>query len=120
MSIHKDLFERITAVVKSAPPSNDGNKPSWYEKILLYDPIVLEDITAWLNEQGLRVEARRHKPRAKKRGRKRKDAEPEVEEVEWEVREEPLQAWMVQKWCQEKSICCLWREGLRGGVKTRY
>jgi hypothetical protein len=120
VSIHKDLFERITAVVKSAPPSNDGNKPSWYEKILLYDPIVLEDITAWLNEQGLRVEARRHKPRAKKRGRKRKDAEPEVEEVEWEVREEPLQAWMVQKWCQEKSICCLWREGLRGGVKTRY
>lgn len=81
---------------------------------------MLEDFTAWLNEQGLKVEVKRLKPKAKKRGRKKKDAGPEEEAVEWEVQRETLQAWMVQKWCEEKSVCCLWKEGLRGGVRTRY
>jgi hypothetical protein len=109
--IRSDLFDRIMAAVKSLPPSNNASKPTWYEKILLYDPIVLEDFTAWLNDQGLRVEMRKQKAKPKKRGRKRKDADAVgEEEVEWEV----------QKFCEEKSICCLWKEGLRGGVRTRY
>ena len=119
-TIRSDLFSRITAVVKSAPRSTDAGNPSWWDKILLYDPIVLEDLTAWLNQQGLRVEVKRLKPKPKKRGRKNKDAKVEEEEVEWEVQQEPVQAWMVQKWCEEKSICCLWKEGLRGGVRTKY
>ncbi len=92
--------------------------PSWHEKILLYDPIVLEDLTAWLNQQGLRFEIERLKPKTKTRGRKKKDAPPEVDE--WEVIKYELKAWMVQKWCEDNSICCLWKEGLRGGVKARY
>ena len=119
-SIRTTLFPRITSTVKSAPRSTDSSKPSWWEKILLYDPIVLEDLTSWLNEQGLRVEVKKQKPKLKKRGRKRKDVEVEDDEVEWEFHEQPLQPWMVQKWCEEKSICCLWKEGLRGGVRTRY
>lgn len=117
-SIQNKLFPQITAVVRSTPPSDDMNQPTWHEKILIYDPIVLEDFTAWLNGQGLRVEMQRLKPKPKAKGRKKKD---EVsEEPEHETVSEELKPWMVQKWCEERSICCLWKEGLRGGVKTRY
>lgn len=119
-TIRTDLFSRIFAVITSTPRSNDASRPTWYEKILLYDPIVLEDLTAWVNEQGLRVEVKKPKPKAKKRGRKKKATEATEEVVEWEVEREHVQAWMVQKFCEEKSICCLWKEGLRGGVRTRY
>ena len=73
-SIQGELFAKITAIVKSTPPSTDMQNPTWHEKILLYDPIVLEDLTAWLNEQGLRIDARRLKTKAKTKGRKKKDA----------------------------------------------
>lgn len=128
------LFPQITATVKSTGPSNDMAKPSWYEKILLYDPIVLEDLTAWLNDRGVRVETKIVKARPqvkatkKKKKRKKKEAESEVELVEqaggavdeYESVRAVLQPWMVQRWCEDKSICCLWKEGLRGGVRTRY
>ena len=116
------LFPQITKTITSTPPSGKDAEltapPTWHEKILLYDPIVLEDLTAWLNAQGLRTELERLKPKVKTRGRKKKDAPPEVDE--WEVVRDEVKAWMVQKWCEENSVCCLWREGLRGGVKGRY
>jgi len=116
------LFPQITRTITSAPSAGRDTDltapPSWHEKILLYDPIVLEDLTAWLNAQGLRTELERLKPKVKTRGRKKKDAPPEVDE--WEIVRDELKAWMVQKWCEENSVCCLWREGLRGGVKGRY
>lgn len=86
------LFAEITRTVKSEPRTADLKNPSWFEKILLYDPIVLEDLTAWLNKQELRTAS---------------DGKE-------------LKATLVQKWCESNSICCLWREGLRGGVKKRY
>ena len=89
----------------------------------MYDPITLEELTSWLNEQGLRIQVRRQKPKAKKRGRKKRDADGKVidqdVEVDEEVHEEPLQAWMVQKWCEERSICCVWAGGGWGG-RTRH
>jgi hypothetical protein len=89
------LFQEITRVVKAAPPTTDTQKPSWAEKISMYDPIVIEDLSAWLNDDmGLRITVK--------------------------GKEDKLQSWMVQKWCEEKSICCLWREGLWGGVKKNY
>lgn len=110
------LFPKISSTVRSTPPSNNAANPTWHEKILLFDPIVIEDLTAWLNQEGLKVCLRRAK--SKPRGRKRKDGiEPEVEHEEIE---EDLRPWMVQKWCEAMSICCLWKEGLRGGVRTRY
>lgn len=117
-AIQTSMFPQIAETIKAAPVSEDMNAPSWYEKILLYDPIVLEDLTAWLNAQGLRFEMERLKPKTKTKGRKKKDAPPEVDE--WEAVEYELKPWMVQKWCEENSVCCLWREGLRGGVKARY
>ncbi|KAK3901239.1 hypothetical protein C8A05DRAFT_45067 [Staphylotrichum tortipilum] len=43
------LFGYITRAVVSAPRSADGEEPSWHEKMLMYDPVILEELTAWLN-----------------------------------------------------------------------
>lgn len=79
------LFLKITDVVMNAPRSTDPDNMSWYEKMLTYEPIVLEDLTAWLNDQGLGIEL----------------AEKE--------QKDPILPWMAQKWCEEQSICCLWK-----------
>ncbi|KAL8696511.1 MAG: hypothetical protein Q9224_002757 [Gallowayella concinna] len=47
------LFPIITKAVTSYPPTHDLQNLTWFEKMLLYDPIVLEDLTEWLNSQGL-------------------------------------------------------------------
>jgi hypothetical protein len=91
-STQKVLFTHITKAVTSATPSKDPQNPSWHEKILLYDPIILEDLTAWLNTGAL-------------------------QKTGWDGEVEPKE---VKKWCESKSICCLWRENLRGGVRSRY
>lgn len=122
LELSKLLFPRITAEIKSTPPSREeAGDLSWWEKILMYDPIVLEDLTAWLIGTGIGVAVRRRVFKEKKKCRKKKGkVQEEVLEEECEVVKEELKGWMVQKWCEEKSICCLWREGLRGGVKVRY
>lgn len=115
--VSKGLFTQITAVVKSTAPCGENGALSWWEKILMYDPIVLEDLTAWLVGQGVSIVVRR---KTVKKKRKKRKGEVEEEFEEYEAVKEELKGWMVQKWCEEKSICCLWREGLRGGVKVRY
>ncbi|GAD93373.1 structure-specific endonuclease subunit slx4 [Paecilomyces variotii No. 5] len=48
------LMEAIRA--QSRPPSINGRPcPTWHEKILMYDPIVLEDLATWLNTEGLNL-----------------------------------------------------------------
>ena len=91
-SLQAKLFAHISRAVTKAPASKDPSKPSWHEKILLYDPIILEDLTVWLNTGAL-------------------------EKVGWDGEVEPKE---VKKWCESKSICCLWRENLRGGARSRY
>jgi hypothetical protein len=81
----------ITAAVKRAPRSSDPLKPSWYEKMLLYDPIVIEDFMAWLNDEGVRVRAHDE--------------------------DRLLQPWMVQKWCEENSVCCMPKISAWNGVR---
>lgn len=88
----KELFTHITRAIRDAPHSKDPLNPSWHEKILLYDPIILEDLTTWLNTGAL-------------------------EKVGWDGEVAPLE---VKKWCESKSICCLWKANLRGGVRSRY
>ncbi|PNY24350.1 Structure-specific endonuclease subunit SLX4 [Tolypocladium capitatum] len=86
------LFLHITKAVTTSPRTTDPAKPSWHEKILLYDPIVLEDLTSWLNcGQLTRVGY---------------DGEASVGEV--------------KKWCESKSVCCLWKVNLRGKERKRY
>lgn len=86
------LFFQITRAVTTFPPSHDPTRLTWYEKMLMYDPIVLEDLTIWLNTEGL--------------GKVGEDDE----------------VWpgLVKEWCEERSVCCLWRENLRGGARGRW
>ncbi|KAI1464176.1 uncharacterized protein F4812DRAFT_443663 [Daldinia caldariorum] len=87
-----DLFRQITKAVTSAPRSQDPANPSWHEKMLLYDPIILEDLAAWLNAGAL--------------GKVGYDDEVSPEDV--------------KKWCESKSVICLWRVNTRGKERKRY
>ena len=89
---HPDLFAKITKAVTTFPPTHDPKNLTWYEKMLLYDPIVLEDLATWLNTEGL--------------GRVGVDEE--------------VHPGAVRAWCEENSICCLWRQNLKGGSRKRY
>jgi hypothetical protein len=91
-STQKEIFKHITHAVTSTSPSKDPRNPTWHEKILLYDPIILEDLAAWLNTGAL-------------------------EKAGWDGEVHP---WLVKKWCESKSVCCLWKENLRGGPRSRY
>lgn len=101
------LFSKITEAIITFPISASPSKPStstsaaitiakaplsWHEKILLYDPIVLEDLAAWLNTVGL--------------GRVGVDEE--------------VSAGTVREWCEGRGICCLWRVNLNGGERARW
>ncbi|KAF2454694.1 hypothetical protein BDY21DRAFT_100908 [Lineolata rhizophorae] len=85
-AIKVELFPKITHAVKSEPPSTNQSELTWYERMLMYDPIVVEDLTDWVNSLGIRVQGKKGMVQVEK--------------------------WMVQKWCEDKSICCYWREGL--------
>ncbi|OTA87344.1 hypothetical protein M434DRAFT_399521 [Hypoxylon sp. CO27-5] len=87
-----DLFRHITKAVTSAPRSRDPSQPSWHEKMLLYDPIVLEDLAAWLNAGALSGAG----------------YDGEVSPFD------------VKKWCESKSVICLWRQNLNGKERKRY
>ncbi|CAF9943032.1 MAG: 5'-flap endonuclease [Alectoria fallacina] len=86
------LLSQITKAITTFPPTNDVKNLTWYEKMLMYDPIVLEDLTVWLNTEGL--------------GRVGEDDE--------------VGPSLVKEWCEERSVCCLWRENLRGGARERW
>ncbi|KAM0164298.1 hypothetical protein ACHAPC_008405 [Botrytis cinerea] len=86
------LFTHIYTAITSAPPSQDLSNPSWHEKILLYDPVVLEDLASWLNTGALG-------------------------KVGWDGEVAPKE---LKKWCESKSICCLWKENQGGGARSRY
>ena len=99
------VFPHITNAVMNQTSELGLSKLTWHEKILLYDPIVLEDLTTWLNTGPLKGEIDRGVNQDKS-----KDPMA-IDQVE---------PWMVQLWCEEHSVCCLWREGSRGGVKSKY
>lgn len=89
---HSKLLSKITQAISTYPPTHCMTNLTFYEKILLYDPIVLEDLAAWLNTEGL--------------GRVGVDEE--------------VSAVVVKEWCESQSVCCLWRENLRGGERKRW
>ncbi len=86
------LFRYITQAVISAPRTTDPANPSWHDKMLMYDPIILEDLTGWLNAGQL--------------DRVGHDGEVSPGDV--------------KRWCESKSVCCLWRENLRGKERKRF
>ncbi|KAJ6021846.1 hypothetical protein N7540_007350 [Penicillium herquei] len=84
-----DLFTQITKAVRVQPKlspssSTTGSRkyPTWHEKILTYDPIILEDLATWLNVEGLRLV----------------DEDREVSSLD------------VRTWCESKGICCCWKQ----------
>jgi len=91
-SQQSSLFGHITKAVTGSPRSTDPSNPSWHEKMLLYDPIVLEDLAAWLNSG-------------------------ELDRVGYDGEVSPVD---VKKWCESKSICCLWRVNLHGKERKRF
>lgn len=80
-SLETEMFAQITNAINAAPATHSISHPTFHERILLYDPIVLEDLTAWLNTEGL--------------GRVGTDGEVGIG--------------VVRKWCEKESICCLSR-----------
>ncbi|AEO69873.1 uncharacterized protein THITE_2120630 [Thermothielavioides terrestris NRRL 8126] len=86
------LFRYITQAVVTAPRAKDPANPSWHEKMLMYDPIILEDLTAWLNSG-------------------------QLDRVGYDGEVAPGD---VKKWCESKSVCCLWRVSLNGKERKRF
>lgn len=86
------LFRYITTAVTSAPRTTDPDKPSWHEKMLMYDPVILEDLTAWLNSG-------------------------ELTKLGYDDEVSPSD---VKKWCEMRSICCLWKGNWHGKERKRY
>lgn len=79
-----DLGTQITKAVRVQPRLSSSGRahPSWHEKILMYDPIILEDFASWLNTEGL--------------GFVGEDRE--------------VGAGFVREWCESKGICCCWKK----------
>lgn len=81
---------RAAIMRESADSAGSGRDhvkdPTWHEKMLMYDPIVLEDLATWLNTKGLAL----------------------VDE------DEEVSALQVRDWCESNGVCCLWRGGWRG------
>ncbi|KAK7936013.1 hypothetical protein PG985_001508 [Apiospora marii] len=86
------LFTYITKAVTTAPRSTDPQHPSWHELMLMYTPVILEDLAGWLNAGALT--------------RVGYDAE--------------VSALQVKRWCESKSVICLWRANSKGGTRKRY
>lgn len=86
------LFNHITEAVTSAPRTTDPENPSWHEKMLMYDPIILEELTSWLNSGELT----------------RLGYDDEVAPQD------------VKKWCESRSVCCLWKGNWHGKERKRF
>ena len=83
-----DMAMQITKAVRAQPAmpafaSVDGfsKRLRWQEKLLMYDPIVLEDFATWLNMEGLGLVA--------------------------EDRE--VGTGFLREWCETKGICCCYK-----------
>lgn len=86
------LFSHITKAITSAPRTTDPDNPSWHERMLMYDPIILEDLTAWLNSG-------------------------ELTKLGYDDEVSPQD---VKKWCELRSICCLWKGNWHGKERKRF
>ncbi|KUI70652.1 Structure-specific endonuclease subunit SLX4 [Cytospora mali] len=86
------LFSHITKAVTSAPRTADPENPSWHEKMLMFDPVILEDLTVWLNSG-------------------------QLTQVGYDGEVVPAD---VKKWCESKSVCCLWKVNHKGKERKRF
>jgi hypothetical protein len=123
-SIKPSICASLTAHIRSIPPTTDPKKPSWYEKILMYDPIILEDFTAYLNSNTkLRTYKRATQKQIKAYNNELKMKGNAILGVERDDQvlaiEKELEVYMVRDWCQEMSICCIHAKESRGRGSAR-
>ncbi|KAF2822504.1 structure-specific endonuclease subunit SLX4 [Ophiobolus disseminans] len=123
-NLRPSVFASITAHVRAQPPTTNPSRPSWYERILMYDPVVLEDLTAHLNvSTGVRSWRRATKAQTKAWNKEmKKSGEDEVFAHGEEVLaiERDLEAWMVREWCESLSVCCIYGDRKVGGARKGY
>lgn len=139
-SIRPTLFAGITRLVRNLPPSNDPLRPSWYERILMYDAIGVEEFTGWLvgfRDEGVCFWKRAGKGQVRaweKAGgvvvelggldsvgsgsKGGGGGGGDDEEMVLAVRKE-VETWMVQRWCEERSVCVVSREKKAGSGGAR-
>jgi hypothetical protein len=91
-SNHAHLFRLMTRAITSAPRTSNPQNPSWHEKILMYDPIILEDLTMWLNTGAL-------------------------EKVGYD---QEVGAAEVKMWCLQRGVCCLSKLTTRNGTRVNW
>jgi hypothetical protein len=121
-NIKLTIFAKITSHIRSLPPSTNPSQPTWHEKILMYDPIVLEDFTAYLNfhtdirtyRKATQKQVKAWNAEMKKRGEAAMSVEDDGEVL---AVERELEAGMVQSWCESLSVCCIWKEGRKSGAR---
>jgi hypothetical protein len=123
-NIKPSICASITAHIRAIPPTNDPKKPSWHEKILMYDPIILEDLTAHLNRNTqIRTYRRATQKQIKAYNAELKMKGNAVLGVEKNDQvlaiEKELEVYMVRDWCQEMSICCIHAKESRGRGSAR-
>ncbi|KAF2274363.1 uncharacterized protein EI97DRAFT_435209 [Westerdykella ornata] len=127
-NIKPSIFRLITSHIRSIPPTEDPNNPSWYEKMLMYDPIIVEDFTAYLNahtsirahRRATQKQIKAWNKEIKKRGGEALSVEEGGDQVL--VVEKELETYMVRAWCEEHSVCCASRDnkGKVGLPKGQY
>ena len=123
-NIKPSICAFITAHIRSIPPTTDPKKPSWHEKILMYDPIILEDFTAYLNSNTkLRTYKRATQKQIKAYNNELKMKGNAILGLERDdqvlATEKELEVHMVRDWCQEMSICCIHAKESRGRGSAR-
>lgn len=83
----------------------------------MYDAIVLEDFTAFLNSHAsVRTYKRATQKQARAWNKERKaKGEPIMKAEKGDgmvlAVEKEVEGWMVRGWCEEHSVCCVQREG---------
>ncbi|XPS81678.1 5'-flap endonuclease [Ascochyta lentis] len=122
--IKSSICALITAHIRSIPPTTDPKKPSWHEKILMYDPIILEDFTAYLNSNTkLRTYKRATQKQIKAYNKELKMKGNAILGVERDDQvlavEKELEVHMIRDWCQELSVCCIHAKESRGRGSAR-
>lgn len=93
----------------------------------MYDPIVLEDFTVYLNantpirvfKKATQKQIKAWNSDLKIRGEAAMSVEKDGDDLL--VVEKELEGYMAQGWCESLSICCIWGEGRgKGGARKGF
>ncbi|KIW69901.1 hypothetical protein PV04_02218 [Phialophora macrospora] len=77
--IHAAIHHRPETGPEGSDSRDHQTSPTWRDKILMYDPIVIEELAAWLNTEGFKAIG--------------EDGEVSLLEV--------------RNWCEQNGVCCL-------------